>query len=267
MGKEMGKVVLIAGGEKVYADIAARFCRSEDDIDTIIDKPYTPKIIENILSSGHFSALEFDYFLFGVEGFSRVCETQLVRKRMASYMIKSGREELNGKRKFDVYLPSDITAFETEVEVPRADFVENSDGILFTKIKVRLNARIICQIIEEWYAEGVKQGKKEENLRYLKPQGTTFKGIIGMNAHALRDFFSQRMCMRAQAEIRDMATQMFTLARKAVPDLFKDAGPKCVQLGYCPENERQHEFCRITRKILTKDKALEVLKQWQSENK
>ena len=35
--------------------------------------------------------MEFDFFLFGVEGYSRVTEVQLVRKRLASYLIKSGR--------------------------------------------------------------------------------------------------------------------------------------------------------------------------------
>ena len=89
-----GKVLLLAGGGKIFTDIAARFVRSERSLDDIVASPYSRQIVENILSSGHRAALEFDFFLFGVEGYSRVTEVQLVRKRMASYLIKSGRAEL-----------------------------------------------------------------------------------------------------------------------------------------------------------------------------
>ena len=92
-----GQVVLIAGGGRIYTDIAARFVASERSLDDIIASPYSAKIVKNILASGHLAAVEFDYFLFGVAGYSRVTETQLVRKRLASYLIKSGRTELQGK--------------------------------------------------------------------------------------------------------------------------------------------------------------------------
>lgn len=253
----MGKVHLIAGGKKIYADIAARFCRSEKSVTGIIESPYTPEIIRNILASGHLAALEFDYFLFGVEGFSRVCEVQLVRKRMASYMIKSGREELGGKRKFDVHLPENVRDFSMIVRARLP--VPDERGRDFARIQI--DADDICRFIGEWYEFGRQIGRPEEDLRYMKPEGTTFRGIIGMNAHSLWDFFAQRMCRRAQDEIRDMATQMHRLAMEAAPDLFAGSGPKCVQLGYCPENGRQAEWCRANRAILTKDRALEILRE------
>lgn len=258
------KVVLIAGGGKVYADIAARFCKSEKHLAEIIESPYSPAIIKNLLSSGHLAALEFDYFLFGVEGFSRVCETQLVRKRVASYMIKSGREELKGKRKFDIYLPENIKKFHIDYTGKIPNPYRDMDGDYVDEATIRLNADDICRIIEQWYGKGVELGEPEEDLRYLKPQGTTFKGVIGMNCHALLDFFGQRMCMRAQTEIRKMATMMLAEARKAVPDLFVNAGPKCVGLGYCPENERQAKCCKGATP--TKNEMMELKKKyWRKE--
>ena len=104
-----GKVVLLAGGGKIYTDIAARFVRSERSLEEIVASPYSRQIVRNILESGHRAALEFDFFLFGVEGYSRVTETQLVRKRLASYLIKSGRAELGGKRRFSVVYPASGT--------------------------------------------------------------------------------------------------------------------------------------------------------------
>ena len=48
-----GKVVLLAGGGKIYTDIAARFVRSERDLEEIVASPYSRQIVQNILDSGH----------------------------------------------------------------------------------------------------------------------------------------------------------------------------------------------------------------------
>lgn len=240
-----GRVLLLAGGGKVYTDIAARFVRSERSLEEIAASPYSRQIVRNILSSGHRAALEFDYFLFGLEGFSRVTETQLVRKRLASYLIKSGRAELKGKRRFSVVYPREAAEFTAEVTLP--------DGR-----SARLSGRDLAELSRQWYEAGVAAGLAEQDLRYLKPQATTFRAIVGMNAHALLDWFAIRCCRNAQDEIRDLAWKMLRVCREAAPDLFEGAGPNCVQLGYCPENALQNPACR--GRILTKDEALTLLR-------
>lgn len=243
-----GKVVLLAGGGKVYADTAARFCRSEKSLDELVGAPHDVELVNRIVQSGHEAALEFDWFIFGVEGYSRVCETQLVRKRMASYLIKSGRVDKHGKREFSAVLPKSLQGFAFEVR-------SGSQKILLT-------GRQICSILDQWYKQGVRAGLPEEDLRYLKPQATEFKGVIGMNAHALRDWFKIRLCNRAQAEIRDMARKMFRLCREAAPELFVGAGPSCEVLGYCPELEQ----CQQRQgKVPTKAQAMEALKALRKE--
>lgn len=243
-----GNVVLIKGGEKVYTDIAARFCRSEKDLDSIICSEYDKNLVRNILSSNHLAAAEFDYFIFGVEGYSRVTEVQLVRKRLASYLIKSGRVDKHGKRSFDVVIPSSISDFVASVDTPSGT--------------ISVDPSILCSIIEQWYNAGVAANLPEEDLRYMKPQATEFKAIIGMNAHALIDWFKIRCCMNAQAEIRDLATKMLALCKQSAPDLFEMAGPSCVALGYCPENARQNKNCSV----ITKDEALKVLSNYKGGN-
>ena len=238
-----GTVELIAGGGKVYTDIAARFTRSERSLGEILASPYNEKLVRAIVDKGHLAATEFDYFIFGVEGYSRVTEVQLVRKRLASYLIKSGRVDKHGKRSFDVVVPDGILTHRADCTLP--------DGT-----SLSLSGADIIAIAEQWYNAGVEEGLKEEDLRYLKPQATEFKAIIGMNAHALLDWFKIRCCKNAQAEIRDMAWKMLRLCKEAAPDLFRDAGPSCVALGYCPENDFQHPTCRVIRR----DKAMELLK-------
>lgn len=240
-----GKVLLLAGGGKIYADIAARFVASERCLEDIVASPYSREIVQNLLRSGHRAALEFDYFLFGVAGYSRVTETQLVRKRIASYLIKSGRAELHGKRRFSVVYPKTTAEFSAPIFL--------RDGRRMT-----LSGRDLAEISRQWYDAGIAAGLPEEDLRYLKPQATEFKAIIGMNAHALLDWFAIRCCRNAQHEIRDLAWKMLRLCRSAAPDLFAEAGPNCVQLGYCPENDRQHAECR--GRVKTKDTALALLR-------
>ena len=246
-----GQVLLLAGGGKIYTDIAARFVASERELYDIVASPYSRTIVQNILKSGHRAALEFDYFLFGVAGYSRVTEVQLVRKRLASYLIKSGRAELGGKRRYSVVYPEKIANFAATVTLP--------DGHT-----MQLTGRDIAELSRQWYEAGIEEGLPEEDLRYLKPQATEFKAIIGMNAHALLDWFAIRLCRNAQHEIRDLASKMCKLCREAAPDLFAEAGPSCTQLGYCPENARQNAACK--GKILTKEEALTILKQQGKNN-
>ena len=240
-----GKVVLIAGGGKIYTDIAARFVQSERGLEEIVASPYSRHIVQNILDSGHRAALEFDFFLFGIEGYSRVTETQLVRKRLASYLIKSGRAELGGKRSYSVVYPREVSEFTANVTLP--------DGRM-----AALSGKDLADVSRQWYEAGLDAGLPEQDLRYLKYQATEFKGIIGMNAHSLLDWFGIRCCKNAQHEIRHMANSILALCKDAAPDLFVNAGPQCLSLGYCPENDRQHPDCR--GKVFTQKQALHILK-------
>lgn len=237
-----GNVYLISGGGKIFTDIAARFVRSDRTVEEILSSPYDKNIVNNILDAGHKAATEFDYFIFGIEGYSRVTEIQLVRKRLASYIINSGRIEKKGKRQFNVVLPEAIKKNEICV-----------DGITYTYDK-------LLNLLELWYNNGVELNIPEEELRYLKPMATEFKAIVGMNAHALYDWFQIRCCMNAQTEIRDLANKMLSLCKTVAFDIFKHAGPSCKVLGYCPEGKYQHVRCKNI--IPTKEEALSLIKQY-----
>lgn len=240
-----GKVVLLSGGGKCFTDIAARFVGSEKSLDEIIASPYDKNIVKHILSSGHLACTEFDNFIFGIEGYSRVTEIQLVRKRLASYMIKSGRINKHGKRSFDIVLPQNISLLNYTIEYNHQEF----------------NAYDILHLIESWYNHGVQLGLPEEELRYLKPMGTEFKCIFSMNSHALLDWFKIRCCKNCMTETRDLANKMLKLCKETFPDLFEKAGASCISLGYCPENNRQHSDCK--GKIFTHSDTFNIITQYK----
>lgn len=268
-----GKVYLISGGGKVNTDIAARFVKSERSVGEIIASEYDAKIVENIVKSGHLAATEFDYFVFGIEGYSRVAEVQLVRKRIASYLIKSGKCELGGKRQFNVVLPRGINRFVSMQDIALRDdgngslkhhLVDTDDTyVQGSKISLAVNSDLLLEMIEKWYQDGIRFGIREENLRYMKPQATECKAIIGMNAHALMDFFNLRCCKNASEELQDMARKMLRICKECSPDVFKDAGPNCMKYGYCPEGKYQNPKCKGI--YYTKEEAIKILEAARKE--
>ena len=273
-----GKVFLIAGGGKTYCDVAAKFCRTEKDVEEIIASPQSKELIKALIGSGHKASLEFDDFIFGIQGYARVTEVQLVRKRHGSYMIKSGRVDENGKRRMDVVIPESIKNFNAKQIINPEKLTlkfANPNGIAEVKLNdcfplmkkqfgqtenpaviYDFDYMDILNLIDTWYTEGVTLHVPEEDLRYMKPQATEFKAAIKFNAAALRDWALIRMCNRAQFEIRDLCTKMVNLAKQAAPELLEGIGPSCKVYGYCPEGEQ----CDTLKGIVpTKKQAIEFL--------
>jgi thymidylate synthase (FAD) len=81
----------------------------------------------------------------------------------------------------------------------------------------------------------VKGGVTKEDARFVLPNATETSLLMTMNGRSLMHFFGLRLCNRAQWEVRALANEMLLKVRANEPDLFKDAGPYCVQLLKCPE--------------------------------
>lgn len=279
-----GKVFLIAGGGKTYCDMAAKFCRTEKDVEDIIASPQSKKLIKDLIESGHSAALEFDDFIFGVQGYARVTEVQMVRKRIASYLIKSGRVEENGKRNMDVVIPDSITNFHAKhILNPEKLIVKfsNPNGVAQVKLNdcfplmkqqfaqtsnptiiYEYDYKDILNLIDTWYTEGVIQNIPEEDLRYMKPQATEFKAAVKIDAANLRNWARIRMCNRAQFEIRDLVTKMVKLAREAAPELMEGVGPSCLVDGFCRETEQCEQ---LKGKMPTKNQVLKFINEHKKE--
>lgn len=260
------KVKLIgAMPRESFTDIAAAFTRSEKGMEDIVSMPYNEGLVSRIINMNHLAATEFDYFVFAVEGASRVTEAQLVRKRLASYLIKSGRVQKGGKRKFEVVRPKSLKDFYATVNLNPSKILVNDSENLGRMVgwdalcQIDLSFDDLMDIIMQYYEAGVKAGLPEEDLRYAKPQGTEFKGLIGMNAHALLDWFKIRVCNNAQHEIRHLAKAMLKECKEHSPALFENAGASCRVLGYCPENAYQ---CKeLKGKVLTHDEVRDLIKE------
>lgn len=200
-------------GDRLIAQ-SAKLCYSSSNIDDILKdmtKDEIDDFNQHLMNLGHESPLEHISFTFGIEGVSRITETQLVRHRIASYSVQSSRYV--SRDNFDVVKPQSIS---------NSDHDEEFDKLV--------------KNIENLYNSMIQNGIKKEDARYILPQGMETKLIVTMNMRAILNFFSLRTCMRAQWEIREMAELMLKECKKVFPELFRRVGPPCLN-GPCPEKD------------------------------
>jgi thymidylate synthase (FAD) len=75
-----------------------------------------------------------------------------------------------------------------------------------------------------------------EDARYILPNAACTNITITVNAAELRHMMRQRLCNRAQWEIRALVGEMAELARGVAPVLFEGVGPACLN-GKCTEGK------------------------------
>ena len=197
-------------GEKVCG-IASKTCVSKNipDVDDNVMKS-----LRSAISSGHEAVLEHWSATFAVSGVSRALTHQLVRHRVASYSQQSQRYvDMDG---FDYVVPESILNHPDSLE------------------QFKWGMKAIQKVYKTLLAYGIDM----EDARYILPNACTTNIIVSMNARQLRHFFALRCCKRAQKEIRELADKMLELVKEVAPTIFENAGPSCVQAGYCPEGKR-----------------------------
>jgi thymidylate synthase (FAD) len=181
-------------------------------------KPTGGKIMKSCYKSGHHAVLEFADFTFHISGVSRALTHQLVRHRLASYAQRSQR--YCGENNFDYVIPPSIG--------------RNKEA---KDIFVALMGYIGMQ-----YERLQKAGIPNEDARYVLPNACETTIEVKMNGRALIHFFNERLCTRAQWEIRQMAMLM----KKCVAEYDEQCAefaklfvPKCeAHLGtpFCTEH-------------------------------
>lgn len=152
-------------------------------------------LVKHLYKNGHHSVFEHIYFTFKIEGISRACSHQLVRHRHCSFTQRSQR-----------YCSEDGFEYVTPLTIPDAD----------------MNHAI--ERIGNWYSECQAQGVPNEDARYLLPNACATSLYLSCNLRELIHMANERLCTRAQWEIRDLVRWMCTLVD---PQLQFMLVPKC----------------------------------------
>jgi len=218
----------------IYA--ACKQCTSQDDaadvykrltVDPVVSADHVNKLIRRVIDSGHTSVVEHVPFSFAISGVSRALSHQLVRHRIASYSQQSQRYVKADD--FDYVMPPHVEA------IPEA------------KAKYKLFMSKAQHYYSELQHVLAKNGHKEsanEDARFVLPNACATKLVVTMNARSLLHFFEERLCKRAQWEIRAMAKAMYDICLERLPVVFAGRGPKCKRLGFCTE----HNSCGMMPK-------------------
>lgn len=237
----MAKVTLISytpEPEKTVA-AAAKLCYSPVSIDEIqegLTDEKTAAFVDMLSDIGHESPIEHASFTFGIEGVSRSLLAQITRHRIASYSVQSQRYVK--EKMFEYVVPPEIKAIpEAEREFLAAMEEDQCHYEHLTSLlKEKHKQDLLQQGMDEKAADRAAEKRAIEDARFVLPNACATKMICTMNARSLQNFFAHRCCNRAQWEIRDVAVQMLRLVLEVAPNLFKNAGPSCLN-GHCPEGK------------------------------
>jgi len=173
------------------------------------------KRLNNIVESGHTSALEHISFTFMLEDISLVACTHILRHRIASYSQLSRRNVDNG---FKFIIPDRV------VDMKQDNYANLNHQRYYEMFETAL----------EFYKNEIKRGVKPEDARYILPQGLATNLSITMNMRSLLNFFEQRLCKRTMQETRDIATKMKYEVIKVFPEIQPFIKTKC-EKGICSE--------------------------------
>ncbi len=229
------KVILVSYTPEPEATVtaAAKLCYSPVDVEEIVSRRKNPdhrKFLEKLTSMGHMSPIEHVSFTFAIEGISRACSHQLVRHRLASFSQQSQRYV--GKEKgFRYIVPPAIRN--------KAESRKRFEGLM------EQSATVYKDLTQMLVENGRSNEEAREDARFVLPNAAETKIIMTMNARELLHFFSQRLCMRAQWEIRNMALAIRKLVKPIAPTIFRLAGPPCISAA-CPEGVRS---CGKTKEV------------------
>ena len=153
------------------------------------------KLAKHLYKGGHHSVFEHIYFTFKIEGISRACSHQLVRHRHCSFTQRSQR-----------YCSED--GFEC-VTPPGVD-----EGLFWNEM----------EDLKDLYCKYQYLGVPNEDARYILPNACATSLYLSCNLRELIHMANERLCTRAQWEIRDLVKEMCQLVD---PQLQFMLVPKC----------------------------------------
>lgn len=156
-------------------------------------------LVKHLYRNGHHSVFEHIYFTFKIEGISRACSHQLVRHRHCSFTQRSQR--YCSEDGFKVVCPKSVV-----------------------EVGGQYDYGTIANRIGEFYEEAQSVGVPNEDARYLLPNACETSLYLSCNLRELIHIANERLCMRAQWEIRDLVKQMISLVDPALHFMLV---PKC----------------------------------------
>ena len=152
-------------------------------------------LVKHLNKNGHHSVFEHVYFTFKIEGISRACSHQLVRHRHCSPTQRSQR--YCNESNFEYVAPPSI-GDQNPYDAMMNNLMEDYDSLLEIAPK--------------------------EDARYILPNACCTDLYLSCNLRELIHICNERLCSRAQWEIRELVKKM---VESVDPKLHFMLVPKC----------------------------------------
>lgn len=156
-------------------------------------------LVKHLYRNGHHSVFEHIYFTFKIEGISRACSHQLVRHRHCSFTQRSQR-----------YCSEDGFGYVTPPSIAERDACGDYE--------------LFMQQATDNYNYAQEAGVPNEDARFLLPNACETELYLSCNLRELIHIANERLCLRAQWEIRELVEKMVSLVD---PELHFMLVPKC----------------------------------------
>lgn len=160
-------------------------------------------LVKFLYKNGHHSVFEHVFFTFKISGISRACSHQLVRYRHCSFTQRSQR--YCSEEGFTYVIPPMVCEQE-----------------------MRPNYAFAMDACDDYYEDLITEGVPKEDARYVLPNACETELYLSCNLRELIHMANERLCSRAQWEIRQVVGEMVDLVDD---DLKFMLVPKC-QSGY-----------------------------------
>lgn len=152
-------------------------------------------LVKHLYKNGHHSVFEHIYFTFKIEDISRACSHQLVRHRHCSFTQRSQRYcSENG---FEYVTPPTVSETAWKIDM---------------------------DWLNDWYEDYQENGTPNEDARYILPNACVTGMYLSCNLRELIHITNERLCTRAQWEIRELVKKMVALVDPALQFMLV---PKC----------------------------------------
>ena len=157
-------------------------------------------LVKHLYNNGHHSVFEHIYFTFKIEGISRACSHQLVRHRHCSFTQRSQR--YCSEDGFEFVTPPSVLDAYPGVGMVYEDWIRSTNN---------------------WYTYA-SRSLPNEDARYILPNACATSLYLSCNLRELIHMANERLCTRAQWEIRDLVREMCQLVDTQLQFMLV---PKC----------------------------------------
>lgn len=179
------------------------------------------EILDHIIKAGHWTLLEFATFNFEISGVSRSLTHQLVRKRVGVAFAQESQRYVKYDEGFDYVTPPSIK--------------NHPKHFTYCGLPVQAIYNRAMMAAQAAYEQLIELGIPAEDARFVLPNACCSTIHVSINYHALVDLAKERLCGRAQWEIRELVGRMKEVIQEVSPKLAGYMQPKCYWLQRCPE--------------------------------